>query len=79
MNAAEKYCIKMTLKTDREPIRGKSPVYMFGKEHLDQAANWVEIMTITDDFMMMEGTSKEEEKIVHIGPDGHKGETCNKS
>lgn len=73
MNSAENYCIKMILKKDREPIRGKSPVYMFGKELLDEAANWVEIMTVTDDFMMMEGTSKDEEKIVHIGPDGHKG------
>jgi hypothetical protein len=66
-------CVKMYLKTDKPPIPGKSPVLMFGQDYFKDATNWVEITTVTGNFMMMEGTPKSAEKIIHVGPDGHKG------
>ena len=73
MGQYKKNSIEMFLKTDSPPIPGKSPVLMFGQDHFKDATSWVEIMTVTGNFMMMEGTSKGSEKIVHVGPDGHKG------
>ena len=66
-------CVKMFHKQDNPPIPGKSPVLMFGQDHLKDATNWVELTTVTGNFMMMEGTPKGVEKIIHIGPDGHQG------
>lgn len=63
----------MFLKSDNPPIPGKSPVLMFGKDNFKDATNWVEITTVTGDFMMMEGTPKGAKKVIHIGLDGHKG------
>lgn len=62
----DKYCIEMNIKRDIPPIKGKSPVYMFGQDYFQDAFSWTEVMTITDEFMMMEGTPKGIEKIVHI-------------
>lgn len=73
MGMYDKYCIEMNIKRDIPPIKGKSPVYMFGQDYFQDAFSWTEVMTITDEFMMMEGTPKGIEKIVHVGPDGHKG------
>lgn len=73
MGKYEADCVKLIVKEDKPPIPGKSSVYMFGKDCFKAAPNWVEMMTVTGDFMMMEGTTENEEKIVHIGPDGHKG------
>lgn len=73
MGMYEKYCVELNIKKDVPPIKGKSPVYMFGQDYFRDAFSWTEVMTITDEFMMMEGTAKGKEKIVHIGPDGHKG------
>ena len=67
------HCVKMFLKTDNPSIPGKSPVLMFGQDHFRDANHWVEITTVTGNFMMMEGTPKGAEKIIHIGPNGHKG------
>jgi hypothetical protein len=66
-------CVELFIKKDNPPISGKSPVLMFGQDYYKDAPNWVEIMTVTGDFKMMEGTPRGAEKIVHIGPDGHKG------
>lgn len=66
-------CVEMMRKTDRPPIPGKSDVLMFGADHVPAATDWVEITTVTGDFMMMEGTPKGAEKIIHVGPNGHKG------
>jgi hypothetical protein len=66
-------CIKMFTKTDKPPIPGKSPVLMFGADYFADAPNWVEMMTVTGDFKMMEGTPAGAQKIEHVGPDGHKG------
>lgn len=73
MGKYETDCVKMIVKEDKPPIPGKSSVLMFGQDCFQGAPNWVEMMTITGDFMMMEGTPKSAEKIVHVGPDGHKG------
>lgn len=67
------FCAKMFLKSDNPPIPGKSPVLMCGRDHFEGSAHWVEITTVTGNFMMMQGTPKDAEKIVHVGPDGHKG------
>jgi len=66
-------CMEMFEKTDNPPLPGKSSVLMFGQDYFKEAPNWVEIMTITGDFKMMEGTPEGTEKIIHVGPDGHKG------
>jgi hypothetical protein len=73
MGQYENNCIELFLKTDNPPIPGKSPVFMFGRDYFRDAKHWVEICTVTGNYKMMEGTPKGAEKIVHIGPDGHKG------
>jgi hypothetical protein len=46
---------------------------MFGEEHFQGASQWVEIWTVTGNNMMMQGTPKGAEQIIHLGPDGHRG------
>jgi hypothetical protein len=73
MGKYEDRCVEMYEKKDNPPLPGKSSVLMFGQDHCKEAANWVEIITVTGDFMMMEGTPEGSEKIIHIGRDGHRG------
>ncbi len=46
---------------------------MFGQDFFRNATNWVEAWIVTGDYSLMEGTPEGADKIVHIGPDGHKG------
>ncbi|WP_402468422.1 hypothetical protein [Isoptericola aurantiacus] len=63
----------MFLKDPRPPEPGKSPVWMYGRDYFPDAEHWVEIWMVTGDHTMMPGTAAGAEKIVHLGPDGHRG------
>ena len=67
------HCVTMFLKEPNPPERGKSSVFMFGQDHFKDATHWVEIWTVTDSHMMMQGTPRGAEPIIHVGPDGHRG------
>ena len=67
------HCITMFLKHHNSPEPGRSDVFMFGEDHFKGAAHWVEIWTVTGNNMMMQGTPKDGDPIIHIGPDGHRG------
>jgi hypothetical protein len=66
-------CVTMFLKHNKPPEPGRSDVFMFGQDHFKEANQWVEIWTVTGNNMMMQGTPKDGEPIIHIGPDGHRG------
>ena len=66
-------CVTMFLKEPKPPEPGKSGVFMFGQDHFKGAEHWVEIWTVSGNHMMMQGTPKGNEPIIHIGPDGHRG------
>jgi hypothetical protein len=63
----------MLLKKPQPPEPGRSPVFMFGSEVHPGVGQWVEIWTVTGEHTMMPGTPAGAEKIVHVGPDGHRG------
>ena len=67
------HCVKMLLKEPKPPEPGKSSVFMFGQDHFKDAAHWVEIWMVTANHVMMPGTPKGADQIIHIGPDGHRG------
>jgi hypothetical protein len=73
MGKYQNHCVTMFLKRHNPPEAGRSDVFMFGEDHFKNAAHWVEIWTVTGNNMMMQGTPKGAQQIVHIGPDGHKG------
>jgi hypothetical protein len=63
----------MFLKNPQPPEPGRSAVWMFGQEHFPAANHWVESWLVTGNHTMMPGTPKGAEKIIHVGPDGHRG------
>jgi len=66
-------CVTMFLKPENSSLINKSSVFMFGQEFFQAATNWVESWIVTGEITLMEGTPEGAEKIIHIGPDGHKG------
>lgn len=66
-------CIAMFLKHHNPPEPGRSSVFMFGRDHFKDASHWIEIWTVSDNHTFMQGAPKGAEKIIHIGPDGHRG------
>jgi hypothetical protein len=67
------HCVTMFLKQHGSPEPGRSSVFMFGQDHFEQAGHWVEMWMVTGNNMLMQGTPKAAEQIIHIGPDGHRG------
>jgi hypothetical protein len=65
--------VPLHLKVNDPAERGRSDVAMFGRDHVAAASNWVEIWTVTGDHSLMAGTPAGADKIVHVGPDGHRG------
>jgi hypothetical protein len=63
----------MFLKDPRPPEPGRSAVWMFGQDHFPTASQWVEIWMVTGEHTMMPGTPAGAPKIIHVGPDGHRG------
>ena len=66
-------CVTMLLKRNNPPEPGRSDVFMFGQDHFHDAAHWIEMWTVTGNQRFLMGTPKGAEKIIHVGPDGHKG------
>lgn len=66
-------CVTMILKEPRPPEQGKSSVFMFGQDCFKDAGHWIEIWTVTGNHAMMQGTPRNAEPIIHVGPDGHRG------
>jgi len=66
-------CVELFHRPENPPRPGKSPVMMFGDKYFQDAKHWVEIITVTGNFMMYEGLDKGRQALIHIGPDGHRG------
>jgi hypothetical protein len=66
-------CVEMFLKNPQPPEPGRSAVWMFGQDHFPAADHWVEIWMVTGNHTMMPGTPQGAAKIIHVGPDGHRG------
>jgi len=73
MSKYEENCVPMFHKRNSPPEPGRSDVLMFGKDHFSEASHWIEIWTVTGNHEFLMGTPKSAEKIIHVGPDGHKG------
>ena len=71
MGLYDKYMVKDCGIGERTPTFGKTPVYTYGGESLDEAPYHVEITYITEDGEFMSGTDKGEEKIVTSHCDGY--------
>jgi hypothetical protein len=71
--ALSECCVTMHLKDPKPPEAGKSAVWMYGQDYVPTAHQWVEIWMVTGNHTMMPGTRSGAEKIIHIGPDGHRG------
>jgi hypothetical protein len=67
------HLVEMHLKDPQPPEPGKSAVWMYGRDYFPDANHWVETWMVTGDHTMMPGTREGEEKIIHLGPDGHQG------
>jgi hypothetical protein len=65
--------VEMIVKKPNPPEQGRSPVFMFGADVFPAAQHWVEMWTVTGEHTMMPGTPAGAEKIIHLGPDGHRG------
>jgi hypothetical protein len=66
-------CVKMFLRPDNPPRPGRTPVFLFDREYFKDTPYFVEILTITGNVSMMQGTPKGSEKVVHIMSGGFKG------
>jgi hypothetical protein len=66
-------CVEMFLKNPQPPEPGRSAVWMFGQDYFPAANHWVEIWMVTGNHTMMPGTPEGAPKIIHVGPDGHRG------
>jgi len=66
-------CVEMFLKDPKPPEPGKAAVWMYGQDHFPAAEHWIETWMVTGDHVMMPGTPAGAEKIIHVGPDGHRG------
>ena len=60
MGKYENYCAEMFLREDNPRRPGRAGTWIFGQEfkgqkYLEEAPNMVEILTITDNYMMMNG------------------------
>jgi hypothetical protein len=72
------HCVEMLLREDNPRRPGRAGTYIFGQEfkdqpYFEQSPVLVEVMSITGNYMMMNGFPEHIQKTVFTMPDGHKG------